>query len=237
MPKRSVKEKAKKIEAKKRMPKWILPAIIIAAIIAAVFVIWQSGIFGRYAPSFNDAVKMVGGIDKAHHISFSNYQKGIYYLESHPRYPNPFNFDEMGSVAKEYRSIVGNEAVKLFIDFRSNLVEAEKYYRLSKKSSRGQPGTYGVECKNEPYFLEALNNTEKSIEKVNLMLESLGQLREKYPSEYESLNISDNWVKLMNNTPVDFTAEMQYNKDVFYQFCNKTNSTNSTINSTINLTQ
>jgi hypothetical protein len=227
MAKRKARRSAEKQENNARGFRWVWPAVIIIFIVLAVLVVYlqKPGLLdfsSKKAKTFEDAVRLVSKIDANHNISFSDYKKGIFYLESHPRYPNPFNFDEMDVVLNEYGSIVAessDESARLFVDFRKQLVEAEKYYRLSRSSSKGDLHQYGVSCKNYPYYVSSLENTNASIEKIELMLETLKDLKEKYPENYNSLNLSGDWVKLMNDEITDFNAEMKYKIDLWDQFC------------------
>jgi len=219
MPKKRVSgKKVKKVGGKERPKRWILPVIVIFIVLAVIVILLQAYPI-KWASSLEKAVEIVDKIDEEHNISFSDYKNGIYYLQSNPRYPNPFNFDEMDTVVREYKSVWGNEPVNLFIDFRSFLVEAEKYYRLSLKSSKGDLAKYGVSCSNRQYVLDSINNTQKSIEKLNLMLQSLGSLKQKYPDEFNFLNISNKWIKLMNTTAEDFQGEIDYKKDTWNRLC------------------
>ena len=228
--------KMQKPEKIKERAKWILPVVIIFIVIAAILMALQMGIFGKRAGRFEEAVSMVNEIDRAHNISFSSYEKGIIYLESHPRYPNPFNFDEMDIMLKEYRSIAGDDAVKLFIDFRSFLVESEKYYRLSMVSSKADPHKYGMSCKNGPVLFDSINNTQRSISSIKSMLQSLNGLKENYSDEYNQLNISDKWVNLMNKTITDLRAEITFKKDYWGQFCGNFSNQSVSNNSMANIT-
>ena len=129
---------AKKLKKDNADGKWVLPAVIIVFIVIAAFVVviqkpeWFGFSPVKRAGSFSEGMELINKIDLAHNISLSSYSKGIGYLSSHPRYPNPLNFDEMDEVAGEYQTVVGDDAVNLLADFRSYLVETEKYYRLSE---------------------------------------------------------------------------------------------------------
>lgn len=224
--KKSVEQKPVR-EAKGR--KWVLPVLIIVFIAIVVFVIYlqwpnMSKMFAdRHADSFDEAVKIVGEIDQSHNISFSQYEKGIYYLDSNPRYPNPFNFDEMDVVIKEYNSIKSansvKSAVELFKSFRINLVDTERYYRMSKKSGRADLQKNGVSCKNEPYVNESIANKRKAIDSANEMFAALDTLKKDYTVEYNSLNLSEKWVDLIKNIPVDLEAEITFTQQTWNQFC------------------
>ncbi len=220
---KSVKKGSGKNE-KPRKNRWVGIAVIVVVFALILFLFSYSAFFsGRKASTFGEAVQMVEEIDSAHNISFSDYQRGLYYLEDNPRYPNPLNFDEMEVVLEEYDEIRGDGNVELFTDFRINLLEAEKYYRLSQKSYKADLHNYGLRCKNEPYILESINNTGKSVENIREMLANLDELNEKYPEDFNSLNISGEWIKIMANEIIDLEAEASYKKAFFNNFCNETN--------------
>ena len=177
--------------------------------------------------SFEDAVKEVEKIDARHNISFSDYDKGIEYLYTHPP-RDPLNSGEIDPVIREYSRIKGDEPVNLFIDFRKNFFEADKYYKLSHKTYKADLHKYGMQCKNEQYIAESLGNKNISAQRMNASLMSLLLLKEKYPDNFKMLGISEEWIGLYHDLQIDFKAEMRYNEDLFKEFCSNqtTNITN-----------
>lgn len=190
--------------------------IIIAAGVASYFIFFADS----RATSFNKAVNLISEIDEAHQISFDSYEKGIYYLESHPRYPNPFNFNEMDQVISEYSALKADDkAANLYIDFRINLLEAEKYYRLSKKSARSDIHLYGIRCRDAPIVVESIHNIYNSIDELNQTFETLMKLKEKYPKNYNSLELSEEFVDKISKESIDFEAEITFKTDNWKDFC------------------
>ncbi len=230
---------AKKLQKENDGSRWVLPAIILIFIVLAAFVVamqkpeWFKFLSIKRAGSFSEGMELVNKIDRAHNISFSDYSRGIYYLSSHPRYPNPLNFEEMDKVTGEYQTVVGDDAVNLLADFRSYLVEAEKYYRLSGKTYKSNLDKYGVSCKNAPDVNESIGNKLKSIENINLMLGALENLKQNHTQEYNSLNLSEVWVNKIAAEAVDFRGEIKYNQDLWNRFCGNKTAKNQSPENTI----
>jgi len=197
--------------------------ILIFSVLVILFVFFL--VFKQKHYSFDEAVEKINRIDERHNVSFSDYQKGLFYLRYHPRYPNPFNVDEIKEVIKEYSKINGDEPTNLFVDFRKNLLEAEMNYRLSYKNYKGDIQNYPLQCRNKNYVYESVAYQNESIREINEMLTNLSLLKERYPIEFSKLNISEDWIKLMNNTIVDFQADIDFKLETFNQFCNKSNET------------
>ncbi len=208
--KNSVSEKT---EAKSKKPFFILIIIAVAIIVTLMLVIFPK------AYSFEEAVQKVEKIDNSYNISFSDYSKGLYYLQYNPRYPHPLNPPEMDEIIKKYSSIKGEEPVELFIDFRTSLMEAEKHYRQSKKSYKGEPVKYGVYCSQSEKLNASIENTEKTIEKMKEALSSIEKLRQEYPEKFEMLEISEDWIDLLSDEAIDFKAEIRYKRETFDEIC------------------
>jgi len=210
--------------AKKEKPKsgrWVLPAVIIVFIVLLAVVLWF--LFPvKIAKDFGQAVSFADEIDKAHNISFSDYSRGIYYLISNPRYPNPLNPDEIETLTREYGMVYGSESVKLFTGFRINLANAEKYYKLSGKTYKANLHDYGINCKSRDAVVESIENLNKSIQNLNIAINNIAELEQKYPSEFGILNISQDWINLINASGEDFQAEIEYKITEWNKFCNNT---------------
>jgi len=236
-----VKRKIKNKKPKSRVLGYSL-VILAAIILVAGGVYFFSDFFRTY--SFEDAVKEIQKIDENHNVSFSDYEKGLEYIYSHPpKYP--LNAGQIEPIVRGYAKIRGNEAVNLFVDFRKNLLEADKYYKLSQKTYKADPHTYGLRCSYLPYIQESAKNQNLSAQKLNASVTSLSLLKEKYPDNFEMLNISDSWIKLYSAIQEDFKAEISYKAGMFDSFCsnNTSNSTrkitraaNSTQNISANIT-
>jgi hypothetical protein len=225
----SKKMNAKKSKKKKNAFRYI--PVMLAAIVLALgifaFVSEPSfiGFFNtRY--SFDDAVKAVEKIDAKYNVSFSDYSKGLMYLYSHPP-KDPLNAWKIDLVLKDYSKISGDEPANLFVNFRENLLEADKYYKLSRKTYKSDIH-YAVVCKNRQYFMESLENKENSLQRINTSLSSLISLKQNYPENFAVLNISEDWINLYSDIQEDFTAEIKYDAETFNSFCS-----NQTINITV----
>jgi len=212
------KKEKKDNELRNKIRKLALPIVIIA-FVALLLVVLLKIYPIKIASSFEEAVSIIDEIDKSHNISFSDYERGIPYLISKPRYPNPLNTPEIDILVREYKSIIGDEAVNLFTSFRAHLAEAEKYYKLSTKTYRADIHHYGISCSNREYVVESISNINKSIDELNLSVKSITNLKQKYPQNFNFLNISENWIKLMNDSMVDFQAEIDYKITEWNKFC------------------
>ncbi|MBW3022713.1 hypothetical protein KY308_01250 [Candidatus Woesearchaeota archaeon] len=219
-----MKKKGKNQSKEKHLSKLsYIPIFLAAAIMAIGFVSFVMdpvffGLFTGKVESFEDAVQMVQKIDSEHNISFSDYDNGFYYIYHNPR-ADPLNVGEIDDILKQYSRIHGDEAVQLFIDFRMNLLEAEKYFKISKKSSKGDIFEYGLRCRNEPYIFESIENQNISAQRISASTTSLLALKSKYPDEFSLLGISDDWIDLYLAMPEDFQAEIEYTLENFNKFC------------------
>ncbi|MEM4336532.1 MAG: hypothetical protein QXG86_00835 [Candidatus Woesearchaeota archaeon] len=218
--------KSEKIIKKKKKENYniikYLPVVgaSIFIIIGLVFLFLKPYTMGIY--SFEGAVVKVSKIDSKYNVSFSDYSRGLEYLYSHPP-RDPLNSREIDPIIEEYSKISGDEATNLFIDFRKNLLLADKYYKLSQKTYRADLHKYGIKCSNAPYIFESINNQNISAHVLNKSVSSLLLLKERYPEKFEKLNISESWINLYKNIPIDFEAEIKYKIDLFNSFCaNKT---------------
>lgn|SRR3989338_6632028 len=205
----------------------VLLAVIVIAIGAIAFIFQNSFMeFFKTQYSFEDAVNAIEKIDAKYNVSFSDYDEGLEYLYHHPP-RDPLNAGEIGPILEDYSRISGDEPVNLLVGFRKNFLEADKYYKLSKKTVKADLSNYGLQCKNEPYIFESIENQNISIQKINESLSSLLLLKEKYPENFAILDISDKWIDLYQDIIIDSQAEITYKIDFFNQFClNQTNSTN-----------
>lgn len=215
----------KKKRIKKKKTNYFAICMFVVAVALIIFIFIST--FKQKTYTFDEAVKKISQIDSRHNISFSDYEKGLFYLRAKPRYPNPFNVAEMQEVLEEYSAIVGDRAANLFVDFRKNLLEAEMHYRLSYKRWEGDIQNNPLQCKNKGYIAESIAHQNSSIKKINAMLINVTELKVNYPNEFSKLNISEKWIKLMNDTITDFNGDITYKLDFYNRFClNKTGPIN-----------
>ncbi len=205
--------------------------VLAAAVILFVKPGYLKGALSTTDSDFKQAVEKFNQIDASHNISFSSYEKGITYLRLHPRYPNPFNFDEMEQVASEYSQITGSEAVNLYAKFRKGLIEAEKLHRKAYVSTEGTLEK-GYKCKYNQSFFEAYDNVMSFKDAGKEAVSALKSLNESYHSEFVYLNISEEWMKNLSRDFELEAATWEFKKDnvvdVNNKHCINDTSTNQT---------
>jgi hypothetical protein len=188
------------------------------------------------ASNFNGTVDKINAIDKENNISFSDYENGLEYLRTHMRYPDPLNTDEIDPIIKEYAEITttGEEAAGLYVSFRKNILLSEKHYMLAYKSYKGDIKKYGVRCSFNESILESFSNQNKSIALGRDALQDIKALKEKYPNEFSQLNISDEWMEMMDDFYTDSEGDLGYKNQQYEYFCivRPQKIQNNTLNST-----
>lgn len=163
-------------------------------------------------------------IDARHNISFSDYHNGLAWLRDHPRWPNPFNVPEIEQVIEEYAALLpdsagSSSAEALLLVFRIAILEAERHYKLSYKSSRGDIIRYPLKCSNAEYILDSIAHQNASVEALDRALSAAAELRERYPEEYALLNLSEELLQKLGNERIDFEAEIAFKLESYNAFC------------------
>ena len=176
---------------------------------------------------FGALLAQLDAIDARHNVSLNDYHNGLTWLRSHPRWPNPFNVPEIEQVLEEYGALLPDSATSpkpeaLLLTFRIALLEAERHYKLSYKSSLGDIIRYPLKCSNREYILDSINHQNASIEALGRALSAISDLREYYPKEYALLNLSEEMLQKLANERVDFEAEIAFKEESYNAFCTAT---------------
>lgn len=179
--------------------------------------------------TYEKILEKIAEIDNKYNMDFhEDYQYGMEYLWYKPRYPNPINPDDVPGIIAEFEKI--KEGIEddrpslLLVDARINFLEAEKYFKLSKKYPLKGSVYDGFNCGDMDAIKEAVGNLNLSVKHGRIAIEALNDLESNYKKETDIIDISRYWIKSVNETFDELADKARKNQNTISYFClNQTN--------------
>lgn len=203
--------------------------IIIAAIAGAIILISIAALCISLSreKSFSKTLKELNEIDEKNGMSLHDYENGVAYMKYHPRYPDEINLNEFEGVIGDlegvhelFHNLRKDTAAKLLVDARVALLDSEQHYRLATKTVKGLTAD-GFKCSDRPYVEEATKNFNMSVKQGRIAVEALARILDEYPEEAKQLDISNFWIKNLNQTYDEIDDVNQRNVNTIVYFCSK----------------
>lgn len=197
-------------------------AFFVLIAVTAMLLVFKYAKFGEDM-TYDESLKKIADIDKKYGMKIDDYQQGMDYLWLKPRFPNPLNAKDIPPVIEEFNDI-RNDVAKdspsfLLVDARIHLLEAERYYKISKKYALKGYVEDGFNCNDRDDIIYTVTNINSSVDHGRMAMENLNELQEKYKDEANTVDISRFWVKSVNKTFDELAAKAKKNERVINYFC------------------
>lgn len=198
-------------------------AFVVLLLVTVILLISKYAEFGGEM-TYEKTLEKTAEIDSKYNLDFhEDYQYGMEYLWYKPRYPNPINPADVPEIIAEFEkikeSIEDDRPSLLLVDARINFLEAEKYFKLSKKYPLKGSVYDGFNCRDMDAITEAAGNLNLSVKHGRIAIEALSDLESSYKKEAGIIDISRYWVKSVNDTFDELADKARKNQNTINYFC------------------
>ncbi|MBT3262249.1 hypothetical protein HN592_06160 [Candidatus Woesearchaeota archaeon] len=162
---------------------------------------------------FEKTLKQVEKIDSQYGISLDDYGQGLSYFDTHAR-TVPLNAEEIDQVISKLEALKQekDEDSLAYINFRINLLNAEKFYK--RASRRPFAGIHdALRCSRQQDILISINDARKSINASTDAVES-------YMREEVKINLTESWVHGVLNDNGQIYQKINQKENTILNFCN-----------------
>jgi len=200
-------------------------SVFLAAMLILIAII-ASSCQGKtaYEKTFDD----LNEFDKRYNTGLDDYNYGFEHLLWNPRFPDEVNPSEIDGLNEELSALKekaeGDEAPALLLDARINLFLAEKFFKLGRRTGKGDVYD-GFSCKHGDFIINASGNMNQSVIYGRNGADALSQLLDRYPSEAAIADISPYQIKVINESFAEIADRAEKNEGTWIAFCLEKNLT------------
>ncbi len=162
-----------------------------------------------------DTIEQVDEIDAKYNVALSNYENGLTWFDTNVREPTPLNSDEIDELITELNLLKqGKEELSLdYIEFRINLFQAEKLYKIASRRPFASYKNY-IRCDKKDDLLLSYDEAKQAVDFVEKAMEL-------YPNLKKYIEIDSSWLKKTELDNEQILGIVYEKEDIVIEYCNE----------------